>query len=80
MTSSTHQLVHSYSDGSLGHVEDDAGSAVVVLERHAFVDRGVHFDVDIISSLINHEKSLRMSVKLQLCSSYYSFFQRDVRS
>lgn len=52
MCSHTYRLVDSYSDGSLGHVEDDTGSAVIVLERHALVDRGIHFDIDIISSLI----------------------------
>jgi hypothetical protein len=44
-------LVYHDTDGSLVDVEHHAGSAVVVLEGHALVDRRVDLDVDIVTSL-----------------------------
>ena len=49
---STYRLVDGYTDGSLGDVEHNAGATVVVLEGHALVDGGIHFNIDIISSLL----------------------------
>jgi hypothetical protein len=44
-------FVNGDTNGSLVHVEHDTGSTVVVLERHTLVDGGIHFDVDIVTSL-----------------------------
>ncbi len=53
---SCHLLVHNNSDSSLGHVENNAGSAVVEFEGHTLVDGGVDFDVNIVSSLLARKK------------------------
>ena len=46
-----YRFVNRYSDGSLGYVEYYTSSAVIVLEGHALVDGGIHFDVYIVTSL-----------------------------
>lgn len=46
-------LVDGDANGGLGHVEHNAGSSVVVLERHTLVDRRVDLDVNIVTSLFN---------------------------
>lgn len=45
-------LVDNYADSSLGDVEHNAGTAVVVSVRHALVDRGVNLDINIVTSLL----------------------------
>jgi hypothetical protein len=45
------QLVDRDAHGALVHVEDHPRAAVVVLERHTLVDRGVHLDVHIVTPL-----------------------------
>ncbi len=44
-------LVDGDTDGSLGDVENNTGTSVVVLEWHTLVDGRIHLDVDIVSSL-----------------------------
>ena len=34
---SINRLIYNNTNGSLGHVEDDTGTTMVVLERHALV-------------------------------------------
>ena len=48
---SVYELVDSDAHRALVYVKDDTGAAVVVLEGHALVDRGVHLDVNIVASL-----------------------------
>ena len=50
---SAYRFVNRYSDGSLGYVEYYTSSAVIVLEGHALVDGGIHFNVYIVASLFN---------------------------
>ncbi len=55
-------LVDSDTDGTLGHVENNSGTSVVVLERHTLVDGRIHFNVDIVSSLDGtEEEKLRLT-------------------
>lgn len=44
-------LVNSDTNGSLGDVEHNTGSAVVVLEGHTLVNGGINLDVNVVSSL-----------------------------
>ena len=48
----TDLLVDLDADSAGGHVPDDAGPAVVELERHTLVDRGVGLNVHIIADLV----------------------------
>lgn len=55
----THRFINSYSDSSLCYVKHNTSSAVVMFERHALVNRGIHFDVDIVSSLMANFKVMK---------------------
>jgi len=57
-------LVDSDTDGSLGHVENNSGASVVVLERHTLVDGGINFDINIVSSLEGSQVSGRWATSL----------------
>ena len=46
-----HFLVDNNTNSSLVHVEHNAGSAVIVLERHTLVDGRIDLDIDIVTSL-----------------------------
>ena len=46
-----YRFVDRDSDGSLGYIEYNASSAVIVLEGHALVDGGIHFNIYIVTSL-----------------------------
>ena len=48
---STYFLVDNDTDGALVDVEHDTSSAVIVLERHTLVDRGIYLDINILTAL-----------------------------
>ena len=52
--SSIDEFVDDNTNGSLGNVEDDTSSSVVVLEWHTLVNGGVDLDINIVSSLQNN--------------------------
>lgn len=48
--STIHLLVHFDADSALIHIKDNTRATMVVLERHALVDRGINLDVHIVTS------------------------------
>lgn len=58
---SSYQFIYSYSDRTLVNIEDDTGSAMVMLKGHTLVNRGVDFNVNIISSLLTENNVINES-------------------
>lgn len=68
----TYRLVNNDTNSALIHIEDNTSSAVVVLEWHTLVDRGINLNINIVSSLIEHQiKALSVTQSWSIVHSKY---------
>ncbi len=49
------ELVHTYTNGRLGYVENNSGTSVVVLVGHTLVYGGISEDINVVTNLNVHQ-------------------------
>jgi hypothetical protein len=59
-------FIHNNTDGTFIDIEDNTSSSVIVLERKTLVNRGINFNINIVSSL-----QKRISCEIIFCVYYW---------
>jgi hypothetical protein len=61
----TNQLIHTDTKGSLGDIENNTSSSMKEFVGHTLVNRGINFDINIVSSLsLKLENYRRVSINI----------------